>query len=122
MKQIVAATAVLLTLATVKASADDTAVLSPAALDQLTIAEKLIALGRANHDPLLLIAAAQIRNTLSDEAVGLPEERTDQESLLEEARQLSNGRKDLIGIADDIAAQRSKGCSVRYGCQNPYIN
>ena len=112
MKSIAIATALFLSAMAVQVQAADEAVLSPAAMEQLALAEKLIALGRTNNDPLLLIAAAQIRNTVSDEPVGLPGERTS----------LAGDRQDLIGIADDIAAARSKGCSVRYGCQNPYLN
>lgn len=122
MKSIALATALFLSAATVQAYAAEEAVLSPAAMEQLSLAEKLIALGRANGDPLLLITAAQIRNTVSDRSIDLPEERTSQAALLDEAKALANGRADLTGIADDIAATRAKGCSVRYGCQNPYIN
>jgi hypothetical protein len=122
MKSIVFATALFFSATAVQVHAAEEAVLSPAAMEQLALAEKLIALGRANNDPLLLIAAAQIRNTVSDEPVGLPDERTPQAALLDEAKSLARDRQDLIGIADDIAAARSKGCSVRYGCQNPYLN
>ena len=121
MKPIAIATALFLSVAAFPAHAADDAVLSPAALDQLTLAEKLIALGRANHDPLLMLAAAQVRNTVSDTAIDLPDSRIDQAALLDEAKGMANGRADLIAIADDIAASRSKGCSVRYGCQNPYL-
>lgn len=120
MKSILLATALFLSAGA--AHAADEAVLSPAAMDQLALAEKLIALGRANNDAILLIAAAQIRNTVTDDAIDLSAERTSQADLIDEAKSLANGRSDLIGIADDIAAERSKGCSVRYGCQNPYIN
>ena len=85
MKSIAIATALFLSAMAVQVQAADEAVLSPAAMEQLALAEKLIALGRTNNDPLLLIAAAQIRNTVSDEPVGLPGERTPQAALIDEA-------------------------------------
>ncbi|MGE0844872.1 MAG: hypothetical protein AB7L41_01295 [Flavobacteriaceae bacterium] len=110
--KILKVTAVAVMLATgfaAAASADDKA-FSPAAMEQVTIANKLIALGRAKNDPLLLIAAAYIRSTLSDDAIGTLDAMPSQSALLDEAKKLSNGREDFVGLVDDMAASKSKGC------------
>jgi hypothetical protein len=82
---------------------------SPAVIEQIDIANKLIALGDARKDPLLLIAAAKIQKSLGAEAASTPTQSTSTADVLERAKKLSSGRNDLTGIADDVAAQKSKG-------------
>lgn len=94
--------------------------LTPAVVEQLDIANKLIALGDARKDPLLLIAAARLQKTLGVESTPLPAEHSKIKDVLERARILAMGRKDLIGLIDDIAAMQNKGfredCkSLRHG-------
>ncbi|MEP1207853.1 MAG: hypothetical protein ABJM29_00020 [Rhizobiaceae bacterium] len=96
-------------------------VLSPAALEQVNIANKLVALGNAKRDALLLIAAAHLRANISDDAVGTPQAVPSTADVLADAKKYAGGRKDYLGMIEDIAAAKSKGCSVRYGCQNPYL-
>lgn len=88
--------------------------LTPAVVAQLNMANKLIALGDARKDPLLLIAAAKIQKNLGVESADLPPQDNATKSVLERAKSLSAGRKDLIGIIDDILAMRSK--SSREDC------
>jgi hypothetical protein len=85
---------------------------SPAVIEQIDIANKLIALGDARKDPVLLIAAAKIQKTLGAEAASTPTQSTATADVLDRAKKLSSGRKDLTGIADDVAAQKSKGWSI----------
>ena len=96
-------------------------VLSPAALEQVNIANKLVALGNAKRDALLLIAAAHLRANISDDAIGTPQTVPSTADVLADAKKYAGGRKDYLGMIEDIAAAKSKGCSVRYGCQNPYL-
>jgi hypothetical protein len=83
--------------------------LSPAVLEQINLANKLIALGDARKDPVLLIAAAKLQKSLSEEGAGLPQASAKVPDVLARARSLSEGRKDLLGLIDDIASMRSKG-------------
>lgn len=83
--------------------------LTPAVVEQMDVANKLIALGDARKDPVLLIAAARLQKSLSAEAAGNPTESTAPNAVLERAKKLAAGRKDLIGLADDVAAQKTKG-------------
>ncbi len=83
--------------------------LTPAVVEQLNLANKLIALGDARKDPVLLIAAAKLQKSLSSEAAGSPAQSAATNDVLERAKKLSAGRKDLIGLADDVAAQKTKG-------------
>jgi hypothetical protein len=82
---------------------------SPSVIEQMDLANKLIALGDARKDPLLLIAAAKLQKNLSAEAASNPTESTATEDVLERAKKLASGRKDLAGIADDVVAQKNKG-------------
>lgn len=83
--------------------------LSPAVIEQMDVANKLIALGDARKDPLLLIVAAKLQKSFGAEAAGAPTQSVDTKEVLERAKKLSAGNKELIGIADDVAAQKSKG-------------
>ncbi|TLS78251.1 hypothetical protein FE236_00385 [Mariprofundus erugo] len=83
--------------------------ISPAAIEQLNMINKLVALGDARHDPLLLIAAAKLQKEMSDEAVGAPNKSVATDDVLARAKSLANGRKDIAGLADDVAAEKSKG-------------
>lgn len=83
--------------------------LSPVVVAQMNLANKLIALGDARKDPLLLIAAAKIRKSLGGEAAELPGQLSTSSDLLARAKTLAAGNNELTGIIDDIAATRSKG-------------
>jgi|CXWL01.1.fsa_nt_gi hypothetical protein len=82
---------------------------SPAVIEQLNVVNKLIALGDARKDPLLLLAAASLQKSMGAEVVSAPMKSTAPEDVLDRAKTLAAGRKDLIAIADDMAAVKSKG-------------
>jgi len=86
--------------------------MSPAMVEQIDLANKLIALGDARKDPLLLLAAAKLQKNMGAEAAGAPTQSTATTDVLARAKKLSAGRKDMAGIADDISAQKSKGWSI----------
>lgn len=85
-------------------------------IEQLALANKLVALGDARKDPLLLIAAARIQKGLDDTASAAPTDVSTR-SVLERARHYAGSRKDLIGLIDDVAAQKSKGFAL--DCADP---
>jgi hypothetical protein len=95
--------------------------LSPAVIEQIDVANKLIALGDARKDPLLLIVAAKLQKTLGAEAASVPMQSVDTKEVLERAKKLSVGNKELIGIADDVAAQKSKGWEYQPGSSSPVM-
>ncbi len=103
------------------AHAQDAPLLSPAAMEQLVLANKLAALGEARQDPVLLMAAVRLRQGLSDDVVGLAGEGTATSDLIAKAKALAGDDKTAAAMADGLSAMSSRGCSVRYGCQNPYI-
>ena len=86
----------------------ETEALPPAVVEQLSIANKLIALGDARKDPLLLIAAAKLQKSVGAETSTMPTQSNASKDVLARARKLAAGNKDLIGLIDDIAAMRSK--------------
>ncbi len=86
---------------------------SPAVIEQMDLANKLIALGDARKDPLLLIVAAKLQKSLGAESASAPAQSGATDDVLDRAKKLSAGRKDLVGIADDVAAAKSKSGEYR---------
>ena len=118
--KLLAAAALVAFTAVPAAQAEDDGVLSPAAMEQLLLSNKLYALGEARKDALLMITAAQIRVNL-DDTLALPGEVLTTSGILDAARGITEGQDDMVGLIEDVEAARGRGCSVRYGCQNPYI-
>ena len=94
--------------------AQDEKALSPAVVQQLDLINRLVALGDARKDPLLLLAAASIQKSLgTDAAVTLPSQSTAPDAILARAKAFSIGRKDLMDLAEDVGATKAKGASWR---------
>jgi hypothetical protein len=83
--------------------------ISPAAVEQIVLAQKLAAIGAARKDPLLMLAAAQLRGSLDQAPVPAGDKFDSLDEMLAAAREFAQGREDIIGIADDIAAGSSRG-------------
>ena len=112
-------TLVTLSLASVAAlfcasaiAADDKAP-SPATIEQLNIVNKLIALGDARKDPILLMAAASLQKSMGMDEVAVVAKSTAPDDVLERAKAMSGGRKDLTAIVEDLIGVKSKGASWR---------
>ena len=96
------------------ALAQDEKALSPAVVQQLDLINRLVALGDARKDPLLLLAAASIQKSLgTDAAATLPSQSTAPDAILARAKAFSIGRKDLMDLAEDVGATKAKGASWR---------
>ena len=96
------------------ALAQDEKALSPAVVQQLDLINRLVALGDARKDPLLLLAAASIQKSLgTDAAVTLPSQSTAPDAILARAKAFSIGRKDMMDLAEDVGATKAKGASWR---------
>ena len=86
--------------------------MNAAVVEQANIINKLIDLGDARKDPILLLAAAKLQKTMSDKVAPASGESSATKDVLARAREAANGRKDIAGIADDIAAAKSKHWSM----------
>jgi hypothetical protein len=107
------ATATLLALNAGSALAQDEKGLSPAVVQQLDLINRLVALGDARKDPVLLLAAASIQKSLGTSTETLPAKSTAPEDIMARAKALSAGRKDLLDLAEDLGATKAKGASWR---------
>ena len=96
-----------------QALAQDEKGLSPAVVQQLDLINRLVALGDARKDPILLLAAASMQKSLGTDAETLPAKSTAPDDILARAKALSVGRKDLLTMADDIGGTKAKGASWR---------
>ena len=107
------AAAAVLTLNAGTALAQDEKGLSPAVVQQLDLINRLVALGDARKDPLLLLAAASIQKNLGTSTEVLPAKSTAPDEIMARAKALSVGRKDLMDLAEDLGATKAKGASWR---------
>jgi hypothetical protein len=83
--------------------------LNASEIDQLNLAARLIAYGDARHDPILLLAAAKLQKTLSDTSTPASKESLKSEDILERAKKAAKGSKDIVALADDVKAMKTKG-------------
>ena len=107
------AVASLLALNASSALAQEDKGLSPAVVQQLDLINRLLALGDARKDPILLLAAASIQKSLGTDAEKLPAKSTVPDEMLARAKAMSVGRKDLLTMVDDMDATKAKGASWR---------
>lgn len=114
--------ALMMNIATCQADDGKAApVLTPAAIAQMDLANKLIALGEARKDPMMLIVAAKLQKTLGQEMPGLAKQGMETSAVLESAKKYAAGRKDLIGLADDVAAEKTKDCTYCTSADRAYF-
>ena len=107
------AAAAVLALNASSVMAQDEKALSPAVVQQLDLINRLVALGVARKDPVLLLAAASIQKSLGTSTETLPAQSTAPEDIMARAKALSVGRKDLLDLAEDLGATKAKGASWR---------
>ena len=95
------------------ALAQDEKGLSPATVQQLELVNRLVALGDARKDPLLLLAAASIQKNMGTDSASLPTQSTAPEEVIARAKAMAGSRKDIAAIADEVGASKPKGASWR---------
>lgn len=78
-----------------------------AATDEMQMVNKLIALGDARKDPILLLAAASLQKSMG-EGTTLPAKGMGVDDVLTRAKSFAVGRPDLIGVADELATVKPK--------------
>lgn len=96
---------------------------APDPIGTAAVADRLARYGEEKKDPVLLIAAARLKQDLAEtsaefkhKAIGGNDKSTKDrakertaEALLARARELSAGRADLVALADDVGKSRSRG-------------
>jgi hypothetical protein len=112
-KLIALAAAGLMVLNASTAMAQDEKGMSPAMIQQLELVNRLVALGDARKDPLLLLAAASIQKSMGTDTATLPTQSTAPEEIIARAKGMAGGRKDIAAIADEVGAAKPKGASWR---------
>jgi hypothetical protein len=88
---------------------------SPAAIEQIQLAETLARYGEARKDPILLLAAAKIAKGITQEGVPLAETLPTLDDLLKQAEEYSEGDEMVASVIEDIKASQSKAY-----CYGPY--
>lgn len=91
--------------------------LNAAVVEQVNIINKLIDLGDARKDPILLLAAARLQKSLSDKIVTSSSESHKTSDLIQRAKKYAGKNKAIAALADDVKTEKSKV----YGSQNPMM-
>jgi hypothetical protein len=88
---------------------------SPYAIEQLNLANKLIALGDARKDPIFLIAGATIQKNIGIAAPNSQHfESVQSDDVLIRAKKYAGSNKVMVNLVEDVIAMRSK--SYRLDC------
>lgn len=99
------------------ASAQEKRALTPGIVQQLDLVSRLTNYGLERKDPLLLLAAARLSNTLAPEAAAAAD-ALGADQLLAKAKEM--GGADIDAMADAIASESSRGLchgpGTVYGC------
>lgn len=112
-KLVALSAATLLAFNAGNALAQDEKGLSPAMVQQLELVNRLVALGDARKDPLLLLAAASIQKNMGTDSASLPTQSTSPDDIVARAKGMAGGRKEIATIADEVGAAKPKGASWR---------
>jgi len=106
MKHLMITTAAIISLAAAaNAEGDD---LTPAAMQEVVMAEQLMALGKARGEPLMVLAAIRLRATLGGPSGAPLAGLTSQEEAIAIARDLAAGDDALLGIVGDVEVNSSR--------------
>lgn len=83
--------------------------ITPAASEQVMMAERLAALAEARKDPLLMLAALRMRASLDDTAMPVPQGFSSTEELTARARALAEGDDAMTALLADVEAEAGRG-------------
>ena len=83
--------------------------LSVATIEQINLVHKLVDLGDAKKDPILLLAAAKLQKGLTVDAVAQSAESRDFTAVLERAKKFAAGNDDVVALIEDAEAAKTKG-------------
>ena len=96
------------------ALAQDVKALTLAMVQQSDLVNRLVALGDAQRDPVLLLAAASLQKSLGSDAVSLPTQSTSPDELVARAKALAGGRAEILALVEQVSAAKPKGASWRF--------
>jgi len=82
--------------------------LTPAAMAEITMSEQLFAIGKARGEPVMMLAALRMRDTLGMESAAPAAEFTSKDDMLAAAREAAGGDTALLGVIEDVAASGSR--------------
>jgi hypothetical protein len=102
------ATALSLSIGAATVTAQEQA-LTPAAAEQIVLAETLVRYGEARKDPILLIAAARIAKGITAEGPAPAAKLPTMDEILASAIAYSDGDEVIAAMVDDVKASQSKG-------------
>lgn len=107
MKKILLAGAFTISLMTLAVAQD--AAPTPSVLEQISMSEKLLALGKERKDAVLILAAIRLRSDLQDGPLPAPaDEITSREDAFAAAMEASAGDPALNELVKDIEASQSR--------------
>jgi hypothetical protein len=97
------------------ALAEEQQAFTPAAIEQIQLADTLARYGEARKDPILLLAAAKIAKGISPDGAPSADKLPTMDELLASAEEYAEGDELVLGVIGDIKAEQSKGY-----CYGPY--
>lgn len=91
------------------ATAQQSGPVTPSMLEQLTIADKLIAYGAERKDPILILAAVQLRSNLADSGGQAAGAATSTEDALKLAAEYAGANAGIKQLIEEIQSTGSRG-------------
>lgn len=82
--------------------------LTPAAMAEIAMSEHLFAIGKARGEPVMMLAALRMRDTLGMDSAAPAAEFTSKEDMLSAAREAAGSDSALLGVIEDVAASGSR--------------
>jgi hypothetical protein len=82
--------------------------LTPAAMAEIAMSEQLFAIGKARGEPVMMLAAMRMRDTLGMDTAAPAATFTSKEDMLAAAREAAGGDTALLGVIEDVAASGSR--------------
>lgn len=99
--------AALFAVATLPAKADEKD-LTPAVMAEVAMAEQLLALGKARGEPMLILAAVRLRDTLGQGTAPMADSLSSRDDAIAAARDAAKGDPALLGVIADVEAEGSR--------------
>ncbi len=81
---------------------------SPAALEQVAMSEKLIAMGKERGDAYLILAAIRLRSSLESGMPAVSDTLTSREDAVALALEAAKGNPALVAIVKDVEVSKSR--------------
>ncbi len=103
------------TVATAFAAVAQDKDLTPGAMAEIAMSEQLFAIGKARGEPVMMLAALRMRDTLGMDTAAPAAEFTSKDDMLAAAREAAANDPALLGVIEDVAASGSRRMCI-YAC------